>query len=157
MEDKTSVCEPIKKNQKVKTITIQVEPAYFNLEMPTERMTIKRSQVVFVSKNYFDSEYDKKWSYRSNTMNLDILYEFIDREVEKIMDLGYESYTMDGELVTITQVFEDNSRRHKIFTGSFKINGLDLLASYLVDLVPGLEDVPNFLFDFHKEKEDLEF
>ena len=142
--------------KKVKTITIQVEPVYFNLDIPTEKMIIKRNQVSFRSKNRLYEGHEDKWTYKSNGQNMDILYDFINKEVTRLMDLGLERYTMDGELVTITQVFEDNTRRSKIFTGSFKINNLNVLGSFLVELVPNLESTPSFLLDFKEENEDID-
>lgn len=144
------------KQKEVKTITIQVEPVYFNLDSWTEKMIIKRNQVSFGSKNRLYEGHEDKWTYKSNNQNMDILYDFINKEVTRLMDLGLERYTMDGELVTITQVFEDNTRRTKIFTGSFKINDLDILGSFLLELVPNLESTPSFLLEFKEETEDLE-
>ena len=144
------------KQKEVKTITIQVEPVYFNLDSWTEKMIIKRNQVSFRSKNRLYEGHEDKWTYKSNNQNMDILYDFINKEVSRLMDLGLERYTMDGELVTITQVFEDNTRRTKIFTGSFKINDLDILGSFLLELVPNLESTPSFLLEFKEETEDLE-
>lgn len=144
------------KQKEVKTITIQVEPVYFNLDSSTEKMIIKRNQVSFRSKNRLYEGHEDKWTYKSNNQNMDILYDFINKEVTRLMDLGLERYTMDGELVTITQVFEDNTRRTKIFTGSFKINDLDILGSFLLELVPNLESTPSFLLEFKEETEDLE-
>ena len=144
------------KQKEVKTITIQVEPVYFNLDSWTEKMIIKRNQVSFRSKNRLYEGHEDKWTYKSNNQNMDILYDFINKEVTRLMDLGLERYTMDGELVTITQVFEDNTRRTKIFTGSFKINDLDILGSFLLELVPNLESTPSFLLEFKEETEDLE-
>ena len=142
--------------KEVKTITIQVEPAYFNLDSRTEKMIIKRNQVSFRSKNRLYEGHEDIWTNKSNNQNMDILYDFINKEVTRLMDLGLERYTMDGELVTITQVFEDNTRRSKIFTGSFKINDLDILGSFLLELVPNLESTPSFLLEFKEETEDLE-
>ena len=86
---------------------------------------------------------------------MDILYDFINKEVTRLMDLGLERYTMDGELVTITQVFEDNTRRTKIFTGSFKINDLDILGSFLLELVPNLESTHQVFFWSLKRKRKI--
>lgn len=136
------------KNKKVKTITIKIEPAYFDSHRITEKMIIKENEVSFISYYGLDKEDINKWQYKSDHQNMSIIFDFLNAEIDRIMDLGLMRYTMDGELVTITQVYEDNKRRSKIFTGSFEINDLDVLAIHLLDLIPRFESIPQFLSDF---------
>ena len=49
----------------------------------------------------------------------------------------------------------DNKRRLKIFTGSFEINDLDILAVHLLDLIPKDKEIPKFLMVFEKEMEEV--
>ena len=82
-----------------------------------------------------------------------IIFDFLNAEIDRIMDLGLMKYKIDKELVTITQVYEDNKRRLKIFTGSFELNDLDILAVHLLDLIPKDKEIPKFLSYFVEEQE----
>ena len=141
--------------KKVKTITIKIEPVSFDSNIITEKMVIKENQVSFLSYNSLNKETINKWQYKSNHQNMSIIFDFLNAEIDRIMDLGLMKYKIDKELVTITQVYEDNKRRLKIFTGSFEINDLDVLAVHLLDLIPKDKEIPKFLMVFEKEIEEV--
>ena len=141
--------------KKVKTITIKIEPVSFDSNIITEKMVIKENQVSFLSYNSLNKETINKWQYKSNHQNMSIIFDFLNAEIDRIMDLGLMKYKMDKEKVTITQVYEDNKRRLKIFTGSFEINDLDTLAVHLLDLIPQFESIPQFLSEFESFNEEI--
>lgn len=141
--------------KKVKTITIKIEPVSFDSNIITEKMVIKENQVSFLSYNSLNKETINKWQYKSNYQNMSIIFDFLNAEIDRIMDLGLMKYKMDKEKVTITQVYEDNKRRLKIFTGSFEINDLDTLAVHLLDLIPQFESIPQFLSEFESFNEEI--
>lgn len=134
--------------KKVKTITIKIEPVSLNSNIITEKMIIKENEVSFLSYNSLNKGTINKWQYKSNHQNMSIIFDFLNAEIDRIMDLGLIKYTIDKELVTIIQVYEDNKRRLKIFTGSFEISDLDILAVHLLDLIPQFESIPRFLSKF---------
>ena len=141
--------------KKVKTITIKIEPVSFDSNIITEKMVIKENEVSFLSYNSLNKETINKWQYKSNHQNMSIIFDFLNAEIDRIMDLGLMKYAIDKELVTITQVYENNKRRLKIFTGSFEINDLDILAVDLLDLIPKDKEIPKFLMAFEKEMEEV--
>lgn len=141
--------------KKVKTITIKIEPVSFDSNIITEKMVIKENEVSFLSYNSLNKETINKWQYKSNHQNMSIIFDFLNAEIDRIMDLGLMKYAIDKELVTITQVYENNKRRLKIFTGSFEINDLDILAVHLLDLIPKDKEIPKFLMVFEKEMEEV--
>lgn len=141
--------------KKVKTITIKIEPVSLDSNIITEKMIIKENEVSFLSYNKSNKEEINKWHYKTNHQNMSIIFDFLNVEIDRIMDLGLMKYTIDKELVTITQVYEDNKRRLKIFTGSFEINDLDILAVHLLDLIPKDQEIPKFLMTFEKEIEEV--
>ena len=141
--------------KKVKTITIKIEPVSLDSNIITEKMVIKENEVSFLSYNSLNKETINKWQYKSNHQNMSIIFDFLNAEIDRIMDLGLMKYAIDKELVTITQVYEDNKRRLKIFTGSFEINDLDVLAVHLLDLIPKDKEIPKFLMVFEKEMEEV--
>lgn len=141
--------------KKVKTITIKIEPVSLDSNIITEKMIIKENEVLFLSYNSLNKETINKWQYKSNHQNMSIIFDFLNAEIDRIMDLGLMKYKIDKELVTITQVYEGNKRRLKIFTGSFEINDLDILAVHLLDLIPKDKEIPKFLMGFEKEIEEV--
>ena len=142
--------------KKVKTITIKIEPVSLDSNIITEKMVIKENEVSFLSYNSLNKETINKWQYKSNHQNMSIIFDFLNAEIDRIMDLGLMKYKMDKEKVTITQVYEDNKRRLKIFTGSFEINDLDILAVHLLDLIPQFESIPQFLSELKKLDDELD-
>ena len=142
--------------KKVKTITIKIGPVSLDSNIITEKMVIKENKVSYLSYNSLSKETINKWRYKSNHQNMSVIFDFLNAEIDRIMDLGLMKYKMDKEKVIITQVYEDNKRRLKIFTGSFEINDLDILAVHLLDLIPQFESIPQFLSEFKNSDDELD-
>ena len=96
--------------KKVKTITIKIEPVSFDSNIITEKMVIKENKVSYLSYNSLSKETINKWRYKSNHQNMSVIFDFLNAEIDRIMDLGLMKYKIDKELVTITQVYENNKR-----------------------------------------------
>ena len=138
-------------------ITINVSPAYFNSDQSTEKMIIKYDSVSYIKTIEENRNHYKKWSYKSNSEMFLALFNAIVRDVDEIFNKEMCYFSTDSQIVKITRKYDDNSKESMKFTGDFEINDLHSLGHFLLELVPKIEEKPNFLSGLNVDLEDLPF
>ena len=141
----------------VTEITIMVSPAYFNSDKSIEKMVIKCDSVSYMKTIKEKKYHYKKWTYKSNSDMFLALFNAIVRDVDEIFNKEMCYFSTDSQIVKITRKYDDNSKESTKFTGDFEINDLHSLGYFLLELVPKIEDKPNFLLKFKNDIEDSLF
>ena len=125
-------------------IVIKGESGYGPIdEAYTDKVTIDRESIRYEYKPMVESNFVRKWSYKTNSPKFQKLFMEAGNAVDTVMNWKEASFVMDIGATTFVVTYADKTKRER----DFFLPGDDLKDCFAVikQMVPGCENTPEVL------------